>query len=322
MIAIMEQPIDYRRLPETWLEPAQQTTYEGLILNSPVTLRLVPGNNPGHRAYQAVVRDGEGKADQVWTVVITDLDSLADRPGAQDLCALHEQVNRTRNGLVSQLFQSVKGSMGDRPMVALAGSALAEGSGRPVLHLSAAFSTETKEYEVIWLGSGGKGLEGAIKVINELTIEHSGVRDQAAIELRLAGRYTVLGTPFAAYLPGPSIPKAVQVQAGLTNRYLAEVHGEDWFATLEFAELKEPIENKPDAVLSAFGATEWQELKFAMKEGVLVSSDSSIGAERHTRVEAIGTGVYAALLIVSAPKGSDLPARSLLRLEHGTWPPD
>ncbi|MBL8066840.1 MAG: hypothetical protein JNM28_00135 [Armatimonadetes bacterium] len=292
----------------------RQTSLEGLNLATDSKFQLVSGDTAGYRAYQAVIRDAEGRLDQVWTVAVTDLDSLPQKPTAEELCALHERAGRTRKGFASQLFQSIPGVLGGRPMVALIGSALTSDTARPLLHISAVFSTEARMYEATWLGFGAKGLAEAQKAIDTIKLDHGGKMDSAKIETKLLGDYSLLGMPFRFRLPGPATPKPAGLSDGMVSHYTGEVFGDDWYATLELAEWDSPPGTTPAEILKQLGDPEWSGFEFERGDGLWSCPDVPIGNGRHARIELAVEGRFAALLAVSAPQGSNLPPRSVFHV--------
>lgn len=293
-----------------------QTSLEGLNLATDAKFQLVSGDTAGYRAYQAVIRDAEGKLNQVWTVAVTDLDSLPQKPSAEELCAWHERAGRTRKGFASQLFQSIPGVLGGRPMVALIGSALTSDTAQPLLHISTAFSTEARLYEATWLGFGAKGLAEAQKAIDTIKLDHGGKMDSAKIETKLLGDYSLLGMPFRFRLPGPATPKPAGLSGGMVSHYTGEVFGDDWYATLELVERDSPLGTTPAEILKQLGDPEWSGFEFARGDGLWTCADAPIGNGRHARIELAVEGRFAALLAVSAPQGSDLPPRSVLHVSR------
>jgi hypothetical protein len=305
-------------LQESLSEPQN---LDGLLLVAPVKLTKQAATSPDFTSYLGqVITDSAIK--QVISVVITDLAKIDPRPTPEQVCDLHDRASRTRQGSAGQLFKSERTTINGKPMVVLIGSLISRDTNQKAINLyqtSAAFSTETKAYEITWITvDGGAAIADAIKSVRNasLQIEDKIIRPQLLVGT--IGNYTLLGTPLNFLLPAPveALPDT-KVNLEQSGRYIGELTGKDWFATAEIAVYKSAVtDTTPQNLLKLLGYEKWLENKpeFKLENNIYTCSDFPITETRHARIDIAIREKIICAVIISADNDKPLPQRDQIAL--------
>lgn len=326
-LALLTTPQDpvTRTNPGLGVPFSEPQNIEGLLIAVPGKLQKLPDQNPTFRAYQAIINstsETDKGITQVVNVVVTDLDKLENKPTPEQVCDLHDRASRTREGYAAQLFKSERTEIDDKPMVVVIGSLLGRSAADKeinIFHTSAAFSTDTKAYEITWLNYyGGDNFTNAIKSVRSISILDEASTHQPKKLVGTTGNYSLLGLPYNFLLPKPATAKAETTPSkGQKARYLGEIKEPDWFATAEIAVMEESIEDtSPKNLLKLLGYATWVDLnpEFELVDGMQVCKELAITEDRHARIDIVANETQIIAVVVSAPKDKPLPTRSVIGL--------
>ncbi len=325
--ALQETPVTNTNPPlqESLSEPQN---LEGLVLLAPIKLEQQPEVSPIYRVYFGQVKTTTNEitsTTEVISVVVTDLDKIEPRPTADQVCDLHDRASRTRKDMAGQLFKTERTTINDKSMVINIGTLIAlDAAQKPtnMYQVSAAFSSDTKAYEITWLTvKGGVTASNAIKSVRNASLQIDDKIYQPKLLVGTSGKYSLLGVPFNFILPSPaeSIPDN-PVSLEESGRYTAEVAADEWFASVEVAIRKSPITDpSPKNLLKLLGFEEWvtPNIEFKTEKGISICADIPISEERHARVEIAVNGTTICAVIVSATKDQPLPSSETIGLQRG-----
>jgi hypothetical protein len=253
-----------------------------------------------------------------YSVAVTDLKALPQKPTEDQVLALHERSARANKKLAAQSLRRIEGKIGEHKLLLLSGTALAPtrtGTAAGSYWLSFAFTTGDKVYEYFQVSFYETNHTPTLGYAAEMTLtEDSKESKVTGLSKESNGDYTIAGLPFIVSTPVLLAPSTVSPHEPAFGGQYTALHVNIFDPTVWYKvrEVK-PEETRTDSQLfrdlvrPPLPAGAIPEDQFAVKDGsgTLETAYKSGDKDYVAYLRFEREGKWVAVLVSYAPKGRE-----------------